>query len=281
MLTQNPVPSSEDELTVGAIREPIRYEFQSFLEDDEDDPFKILMQHQNQRQPATEDARDVPMTEDTPEPADSPMAVDVQSPIEGQEESDFDDEITGPGEVDTNGAVNGIESDVVSGYRDRSCRVVDIEVGLRWMSPALRADFDYVKVPEYVAGEEPLPQRELRNRPKVRHLRSEVFVVASVSRSTLGCGDGDGGLECNGRGGVSKWDGDSDRYRTKIQVTPSRLPSLGAVCWASPRKSDGQKAASSSLSTHSHATYFLRLLLFSHFSKTPHLPLRASRLESH
>ena len=180
MSTQNPVPSSKDELTVGAIREPMRYEFQSFLSDDEDDPFKILMQRQHQRQPAAEDARVAPMTEDTPEPLDSPMAIDAQSPMEEQEESDFDDEITVPGEVDTNGAVNGIESDVVSGYRDRSCRVVDIEVGLRWMSPALRADFDYVEVPEYVAGEEPHPQRELRNRRKVRHLRSGVFVVASI-----------------------------------------------------------------------------------------------------
>ncbi|KAK3360160.1 hypothetical protein B0T25DRAFT_534901 [Lasiosphaeria hispida] len=144
MTMRNSFLSSEDELLVDAITEPVRYEFQPYLSDDEELP-EAPEDLESLQAPDTPDASIL----DTPEPPEQPITSDVALPRAdyGGTRSLSKASTSGLTTQPTNGASNGIIGRV---------RVVDIEVPLPWLSRTHRAAFQHVRV----LGDEATPEAE-------------------------------------------------------------------------------------------------------------------------
>jgi hypothetical protein len=165
MSRRKEVLSSEDELAADPIQEPARYEFQSFLSDDEDMPDAPL---------------ESPPRGESPEPK-PPATLDemLQSAIDNSEATPADGSFA-------NGRVNGTSASFASSFagsvtgrsatnstsdmNDHGARLVDIEVGLNWLSPSQRAAFEHVEVEEYVPNADYRSPMKLRTRHKVSNI---------------------------------------------------------------------------------------------------------------
>ncbi|KAK0614191.1 PHD/FYVE-zinc-finger like domain-containing protein [Immersiella caudata] len=156
--------SSEDELAADPIQEPARYEFQSFLSDDEEMP---------------DASPESPTRGESPEPR-PPATLDemLQAAIDNSEATSADSSLA-------NGRANGTSASFTSSFAGRvtgrsakgsapdlnghGVRLVDIEVGLSWLSPSQRAAFEHVEVEEYIPSADYRSPRRLRTRHKAAY----------------------------------------------------------------------------------------------------------------
>ncbi|KAK4452364.1 hypothetical protein QBC34DRAFT_33723 [Podospora aff. communis PSN243] len=165
MSTRNSLLSSEDELAADPIQEPARYEFQSSLSDDEDMPdappeSSALEQSPERNLPASLDEMlqaAIDRTETTP--SSRSFANGRVSRTSGSVTGSFMGSVTGRSVADS-------ASEMIS----RNVRIVDIEVGLNWLSPSRRAAFDHVEVEDYIPKADYHLPRKLRTRHKVSNI---------------------------------------------------------------------------------------------------------------
>jgi hypothetical protein len=171
MEASNGPSSPDDELMTAAVEEPARYEFQSFLSDDED---------MHDAVPDLPVAEELHKPQDPPEPPLSPMHIDMphpdvpQPPIDPPEEFlPLYDYANGFANGATHGFTDSISARSIAesapDIHGRNVRIVDIEVRLPWLSPTQRATFEYVEgLDDEVAPKiEYYSPRRLRKRPKV------------------------------------------------------------------------------------------------------------------
>jgi len=172
--------SSEDELVAGSIQEPVRYEFQPFLSNDDEDMPDVIPE------PLVPDET----SELSPRPILSDMA---QPPIEDHDTPLLDDGYAPLDDGHVNGSANGATgsvSSVAGSFKGRvtgsasdnhgsDVKIVDIEVGLTWLSPIQRAAFKYVEVDEdeLAQGFDKYSPRRLRKRQKVSTILIEPLLL--------------------------------------------------------------------------------------------------------
>jgi hypothetical protein len=173
--------SSEDELTGGPIQEPARYEFQSFLSDNEDMPDAVP---------------EPPAPDESPAGSAPPILSDMlHTLVDGHEAPSSNNGYANGSVKSATGSFRGSFTRSVTGrsvtgsvsdIHGHDVRIVDIEVGLKWLSPAQRAAFEYVEMDEdeLAPTADYRSPRRLRRRRKVRRIPTGRVAVGFVPFSS-------------------------------------------------------------------------------------------------
>lgn len=180
--------SPEGELMNGAVAEPARYEFQSFLSDDEEDASEPTVD------PAAEPvaklaATDSPAPKDEPEkspiPKLPPIIVSSHKIAATKRRGASVSTANGHGNRTTDGVKNGIVTNRTKNGGRGNVKLARIEVTIPWLSHEERAAFEYMEVDD---GEDELALEKKRYPRRRRGLKvSDYF---SSHSCVIACADG-------------------------------------------------------------------------------------------